>query len=804
MAENIKNGILFKRRQYLKEWRPRYFVLDEEVLRYFRISDSLKDNPEYWISECPIASIYLPGCSINVEDPFKFKHKNGESRMLFPFTISHHTSPKIYKLSATKKCDTEAWISVLQNIALTSPNPFLKKNPSIVGDDLPRISNVTADSSSNASFVEEISELDWQTSKHVKQIERSEIKDDSEDQAGDEKEIRLVHQLPQWLAHRAEAMIQSLLSLADTDEGWEFAFCRQAITVHTIPGRIVTVRAQGDIPFPAQLCLKCILDPTQGMPAIDAMLVSISVIEKYDAHTDHSLFRYRGLWPTAPRDLCLFSHWCMHVDGRLILTSCSVPHANCPETPGVVRAEAHIAGWIFKPSKDGSSCKATYMLKTDLKGSLGKRITDLASKDQAMLVASLIKHLQKMYAPSRGGIPEVAILNNESLEAFICKSLTTEQENQHEINTTGENNAKCELAQINCTLPAVNRLFQLTFLLIPAILPFLWGAGVRGIVFVITLYICVSHLCYWKRYSKTSRSPNHGQSPIKGQCIIDCSVKISKLLKLLQAAKKIEDNAVKPSLMHYIIRSAGIALRDNPRLKGTVCKGEWCPSSSVSICCSIPAKNKNHREHIISIQDADKKSVETIATEARKASQEAQVSAVTEQDGIPEKSSDIHTWIEFLSFLMCFVQSMFEHLYKCPVCGWIFNFNCEENSLTSGTVTIVSSQKDTQMQMFENSRTLIHLIPSNSSASPIFVSISGVTFYQSSPMTNMKTKSQDASTQRICTDKDTSPLSFPIPFLNMSISCHLDVITSDQLQAFSNSLCCLLENPHFLENDIPE
>eukprot|EP00475_Leptophrys_vorax_P015545 TRINITY_DN21865_c0_g1_i1.p1 TRINITY_DN21865_c0_g1~~TRINITY_DN21865_c0_g1_i1.p1 ORF type:complete len:121 (+),score=42.56 TRINITY_DN21865_c0_g1_i1:1-363(+) len=99
----------------------------------------------------------------------------------------------------------------------------------------------------------------------------------------------------------------------------------------------------------------------------------------------------------AARDFVFVHNWKEFEDGKIVLASKSVKHPAKPENKQgkVIRAKAHILGWVIEPIVDASgkvhSSKLIYLNQVDLGGVLPKWMIDLVEKQQPMLIHQIRK-----------------------------------------------------------------------------------------------------------------------------------------------------------------------------------------------------------------------------------------------------------------------------------------------------------------------------------------------------------------------------------------------------------------------------
>ena len=85
------------------------------------------------------------------------------------------------------------------------------------------------------------------------------------------------------------------------------------------------------------------------------------------------------------------------VDGTVIFVAFSEKFDDiCPLIENHVRGEVVIAGYVLKPVSGGTQC--TYMVQSDLKGSIPTSIVSMVSSNQPMVLLHIKKHLETSHA----------------------------------------------------------------------------------------------------------------------------------------------------------------------------------------------------------------------------------------------------------------------------------------------------------------------------------------------------------------------------------------------------------------------
>jgi hypothetical protein len=96
-------------------------------------------------------------------------------------------------------------------------------------------------------------------------------------------------------------------------------------------------------------------------------------IEQLDSNNDIGYYSVGSpFWLVSGRDFCNMRSWFVNDNQtEFIIFNHSVPHKDCPEKPGYVRAISLLTGYLVKPDPDDSnSCILIYITQVDAKGSI--------------------------------------------------------------------------------------------------------------------------------------------------------------------------------------------------------------------------------------------------------------------------------------------------------------------------------------------------------------------------------------------------------------------------------------------------
>ena len=212
---------------------------------------------------------------------------------------------------------------------------------------------------------------------------------------------------PPPYASLLDAKVAELKALAASDDGW-----RSIGTVEGTAGYATTdgtpgCKGVGFLPFPRK-ALTFVLGDDAFKARTDPQFHSGRVLHRFDEHTIVLYWRFYGKLGVAGRDFVNLSHWRLERDGTLVHVAWSIPWEGAPTPEGVVRAHAHIGGWIARPRppatgggvsagsvggsdphrvrQDEPGCDTVFLMRSDFAGTIPTFITRQVAAQQAGLV----------------------------------------------------------------------------------------------------------------------------------------------------------------------------------------------------------------------------------------------------------------------------------------------------------------------------------------------------------------------------------------------------------------------------------
>lgn len=87
--------------------------------------------------------------------------------------------------------------------------------------------------------------------------------------------------------------------------------------------------------------------------------------------------KFKGIWPTAPRDFVVLTTWSEHSDGSVWISSKAAPDGYFPLKSEYVRGNIVFSGYVLR--QRGNDCDITLIAHTELGGTLPVSIINMLS-----------------------------------------------------------------------------------------------------------------------------------------------------------------------------------------------------------------------------------------------------------------------------------------------------------------------------------------------------------------------------------------------------------------------------------------
>jgi hypothetical protein len=385
----LKDGILYKKRDHIKGWRPRYFSLDSNFLHYYLSEDDV--SPRKSLQICS-GIIIRPGVDTKVA---------ADGIVYYPFVISHPETTDSYHLSARSQSECNAWVTTLRDVINSkraeSGEPrrisrLVPKQTEIGEDD-----DIFDDSNSVASTTTAVLNAD-----------------------------SCLKNVPPQFANKLEIAVGTLLQCAaDTSADWVAMFEKQGVKASRKAGTgAICVRGETILPYTIPEIYEVV---SRRRKELDSQMEQYTRLKWFSRHTGVEYMKFKPVWPTAARDFCNLTHWRLLDNGWFITMGFSEKFDSlCPEDPnsGLVRAELILGGYVMKPVVGGTQITVVVQVRfsfqllsvkfqqdvydlfysilcvqSDLKGTLPASIASLAAQSQPLALITLRKFLDKIHQP---------------------------------------------------------------------------------------------------------------------------------------------------------------------------------------------------------------------------------------------------------------------------------------------------------------------------------------------------------------------------------------------------------------------
>lgn len=680
VADNsrTKQGTLYKQRDHFKGWRPRHFVLQDNLLHYFI------DN----VDPTPRNTLDLTGASINILKPVTV-----DGVEYFPFAITHPRSSP-YNLSTTNKLESDLWVAKLieaSNFISEQESHHTSPTPSI---SIPVVSNSTA------------SPLKREISSDVVMYENT----------ANPIETRMY--TPLTFLSKIEKNVELLIKKLSPDSGlnWEPLLEKNGVTAFKIPGPIMTVKSEINLPF-SVIDVFAMLTNTDRQKELDPQRQIQEKLKKFSSHTWVDYIRFKAVWPTSARDFINLSHWRILNDNRVVLFAFSTDKFNnlrAPGADGTVRGDMLLGGFILTPTPQGT--KLQYLVETDLKGSLPSSVVNFAANTQPLMLVTLKQKLDQdkekglitrpantppTYQEILSTLPSNFPLSTLEEEETPAEPPSTSSTTTSSANTTSSpipsasasvsSTSTASSSKTDKNHPPVHRratmlkmasrvpkitTSSLFILYLPGVLYFLIpntspvSPILRILAFFLGAIICFFYLIqlHLGIPDKKKNNPIIGRSYPHGFHTINFPVELGQLLLYLN--KKRTDNELEITYTHLITKAASLTLLEMGQINGHVIMNKFysnknkstVPATSVAshppVDTSISITTADSRTVCYKIVDADAKPIEMIAEEIISATKE--VHSSSSDSKVPPAIQKLENKLP--TFLLYIVKSLLDIL----------------------------------------------------------------------------------------------------------------------------------------------
>ena len=209
---------------------------------------------------------------------------------------------------------------------------------------------------------------------------------------------RVVDPLKEWEAV-GEKINQEMQEFGRGTEkdGWEKIEETHGVTIHKKKlGEKIAVRGSLRIPY-APIYVVDLIGDLSLRSKVDGMFDEGKSVKKLNGSLKVEHLKYKGVWPTAPRDFCVLAYFFIDEQGNFVMAAKSIQHPLVPEVDGYVRGEVFIGGYLIDVVQENpNECDVTYVSYSDPKGSLPLSMVQNVQKSQPMVLHAIAKYLSTL------------------------------------------------------------------------------------------------------------------------------------------------------------------------------------------------------------------------------------------------------------------------------------------------------------------------------------------------------------------------------------------------------------------------
>jgi hypothetical protein len=378
----VKEGVLYKQREHLRGWKPRYFTLDHNFLHYYVKKDDILPRNSFQICK-----------GVVVTTDVVAKVSNGVT--YYPFTISHPHCSQQYHLSTIHLSESIAWAKAIQAIAngetitpSRSSNSSLRQSLESSNEPLAQQrqqdSKISAEASSPPTPTPIVVHLDEENLSDLRDLDPI------------QKKLTLAN-LSQDMIVKIESSVEKILSLTviSSVDSWTLMFNRSGVIGMKQPdGSFICVRGETVMPYTIPEIYK-LISLSDKRKELDPQLDTYTRLREFSPHTGTEHLLFKAIWPTAPRDFSNVTHWRLLKNGTFVTLGYGERLADCPEQDGVVRGNLLIGGYVMQHVQGGT--RVFLVVQSDVGGSLPLAITNMAAESQPMVLITLRRLLDQAH-----------------------------------------------------------------------------------------------------------------------------------------------------------------------------------------------------------------------------------------------------------------------------------------------------------------------------------------------------------------------------------------------------------------------
>ncbi|KAJ0410777.1 hypothetical protein ATCC90586_001406 [Pythium insidiosum] len=411
-----------------------------------------------------------------------------------------------------------------------------------------------------------------------------------------------------------EKAIQRMNRDMDDEGAWNFHSEKYGIKAFTkIDGSLTSAKGVGHVPYNPRAIWDVVMD-VERKKTYDSQLATGKRIATLDAQTGVDYLEYKPVFVVAGRDFVNLVHWRVLSGGTIIVVAQSIEDLQlCPsKEPKVVRGEVHIAGWKIVPDADYKGAQVTFMVKSDLKGSIPSRVASGEASKQPYMIHEISKVLKKsnLEAFTKQGKLTNTIFDASAVPSAPTRPVTVSHATPSKT-LSSKSTASVEPEPEASVAPAKKDLLaghkdvmevpkethrSTEFLATQAVqfiggllvlkamsLPGLLHTGVVGFLVVwlaVMIFMGPSHMSPRRKLMIATYGP-----PDSGVILGTLSLDMTKTKKYIEEKRKLSGEHI--TITHIVLRALGAALANAPSVNGHIVFGNYYPAPSVDVSCLV-------------------------------------------------------------------------------------------------------------------------------------------------------------------------------------------------------------------------
>jgi hypothetical protein len=171
--------------------------------------------------------------------------------------------------------------------------------------------------------------------------------------------------LNERLKQQIEQTQRTLLLCTSDYYKWSPLYIKDGIEASRRLGNgIACVRGQTLMPYSIHEIFE-ILSDVRYRKIIEPTVETCCPIKPLSSHSGIEYLKFKGIWPTAPRDFCNFLHWKLLQNGIFLYFAFDEPSPLFPERSNVVRGHLHLGGYVMKQVHGGTMISLVVQVRLD-------------------------------------------------------------------------------------------------------------------------------------------------------------------------------------------------------------------------------------------------------------------------------------------------------------------------------------------------------------------------------------------------------------------------------------------------------